>query len=175
MSTTHHLRHTTPPASPNSNANSSANSSRVCGGSGLSNAVKTAVVTTVRRPTKGMWNDFVCYHLSLRVDHIFVFFDDARDAQAIESTNSLPPSSVTTCVQGPALRFILYACFTHAFGNVTHALRMLYSGFTQVLTSGWRGEEHSPGLHLALLLTRRSWHVQVATAHFRNMYSLNRE
>ena len=125
MSTTDDLRDTTAAASPNSNANSNANSSPVCGGSGLSNVVKTAVVTTVRRPTKVMWNDFVCYHLSLGVDHIFVFFDDAGDAEAIESTKSFPPSRVTTWVQGPALRFILYSCFTHAFGSVTHALIML--------------------------------------------------
>ena len=160
MSTTDDLRDTTAAASPNSNANSNANSSPVCGGSGLSNVVKTAVVTTVRRPTKVMWNDFVCYHLSLGVDHIFVFFDDAGDAEAIESTKSFPPSRVTTWVQGPALRFILYSCFTHAFGNVTHASLMLYSCFTQVLTCVWRGEEHSPGLNLGLLLTRRSWHVK---------------
>jgi hypothetical protein len=38
------------------------------------------VVTTVRRPPRAMWNDFLCYHLSVGFDHIFVFHDDPEDA-----------------------------------------------------------------------------------------------
>jgi len=41
--------------------------------------VRTAVVATIRRPHKDMWSDFLCYHLHLGFDHVFVFFDDAED------------------------------------------------------------------------------------------------
>ena len=58
--------------------------------------VRSAIVTTVRRPNKAMWSDFLCYHLGLGFDHVFVFFDDADD-------------EVRWCVFGRLAVWTLYA------------------------------------------------------------------
>ena len=44
-------------------------------------SVRTAVVTTVRKPPRAMWHDFLSYHLFIGFDHIFVFHDDPDDVE----------------------------------------------------------------------------------------------
>ena len=52
--------------------------------------IRTAIVTTVRRPPKAMWNDFLCYHLGIGFDHLFIFHDDPDDAVCLPGPDFVP-------------------------------------------------------------------------------------
>lgn len=61
-----------------------------------------SIVTTVRRPALGAFEQWLCYHLSVGFQHVFVFFDEPGDP-GLEVAARFPASLVTVYTRSAAL------------------------------------------------------------------------